>query len=316
MTGLAFDIGQTQSRIRLIAENGTSEDLELDGFRYGSDILETVRLRCETAARAFGLRSVRTVAGGVTGLYGVAPDLQELRRSLQRSLDVERVIIADDAVTTHLGGLHGRPGTLIAAGTGIVGLGIGPAGIARVDGVGSLIGDEGSGWWIGRRGIIAALSAHDGRSGGSPALLAAMEAQYGPAARVPSVIAGSSFPVGLVASFAPSVAAAARDGDRQASLIWTEAATHIADAVVAASTRAGFARDTPFAWALSGRLTGASDLLDPVLDRLVSDRFAGGTRVRPGGNALDGAQLLLQYPNLAALAPLVEVSVREKEAHD
>lgn len=316
MTELVFDLGQTQARIRLLEGARTVGELELDGFRYGADVLETILQRCESAADAFGIRSVAAVAGGVTGLYGHAPDVHDLLAALTASLGVERVVIADDAVTSHLGALGGRVGSLVAAGTGLVGLGIGPAGVARVDGVGSLIGDEGSGWWIGRRGIIAALSAHDGRAGGSPALLAAMESQYGPARSVPSLIAGSPFPVGLVASFAPAVAAVARSGEARAALIWTEAAAHIADAVVAASTRAGFARDATFEWAIAGRLTGASDLLDPVLDRLVSERFPAATRVQPRGNAVDGAVRLLQYPHLDALAPLVSLSATEKDTDD
>ncbi|RDV43679.1 ATPase [Leifsonia sp. ku-ls] len=316
MADLALDIGQTQTRVRLVDSPGATEEIELDGFRYGSDIVETVRQRCEAAAQAFGVKAVRAIAGGVTGLYGRAPEPADLLRSLHRTLGVERVVIADDAVTSHLGALEGRPGVLIAAGTGIVGLGIGPAGVARVDGVGSLIGDEGSGWWIGRRGIIAALSAYDGRAGGSAALLSAMEEQYGPAADVAAAIAGSASPVGLVASFAPAVAAAARAGDRTAGLIWAEAASHLADAVIAAGSRAGYASDSTFDWAVSGRLTGASDLLDPVLDRLVAERFPRAGRVPPHGNALDGAERLLRYTNLRALFPLVGVSVIEKDTDD
>jgi hypothetical protein len=229
---------------------------------------------------------------------------------------VTRVLIADDAVTSHLGALEGRPGALVAAGTGIVGLGIGPSGMARVDGVGSLIGDEGSGWWIGRRGIIAALSAFDGRSGGSPLLLDALQREHGPAASVPALIAASPFPVGLVASFALAVADAARKGDAQAGAIWAEAGLHISNAIVAGSSRAGFDRDAQFPWAVTGRLTGAADLLDPVLERVVSAHFPAAFRTQPAGSALDGAQRLLHYSSTNTLAPLVGVSDTEKDLND
>ena len=315
MAELAFDLGQTQARVRLITETGASE-LELDGFRYGTDAVETVLSRCTAAAATFGVTTIRAVAGGVTGLYGLVPDLRELRRSLAESLGVARVTIADDAVSSHLGALVGEPGTLVAAGTGIVGLGIGPSGVARVDGVGSMIGDEGSGWWIGRRGMIGALSSHDGRSGGSALLLDALQRRYGPADRVPALIAASPSPVGFVASFAPTVAEAAREGDLLAEQIWAEAARHIGDAVVAASSRAGFERDARFPWAITGRLTGAADLLDPVLNSIVSDRFPAAFRTQPVGSALDGAQRLLHYPNLNTLAPLVGVSATEKDTDD
>jgi N-acetylglucosamine kinase-like BadF-type ATPase len=205
---------------------------------------------------------------------------------------------------------------LVAAGTGIVGLGIGPTGAARVDGTGSMIGDDGSGWWIGRRGAIAALSAHDGRSGGSPRLLSFLERQFGPVADFPAVVAASKFPVGTVASFAPAVAAAAREGDVEAGVIWAEAARHIGDAVVASAIRAGFERDARFPWAVTGRLTGAADLLDPVMESLISARFPAAFRVNSGGSSLDGAERLLQYPDANTLAPLVGTSTKERESSE
>lgn len=313
MAELAFDIGQTQSRLRLIADDGRATDLELDGFRYGDEVISVVLQRCREAADRFGIPSITAVAGGVTGLYGIVPDISELAAQLATTLGVQRVVVADDAVSSHLGALNGEPGALVAAGTGIVGLGIGPRGAARVDGVGSLIGDDGSGWWIGRRGVIAALSAHDGRSGGSPQLLRSLERQYGPIAGFPALVASSPFPVGTVASFAPAVAAAAREGDLEAGAIWAEAARYIGDAVVAAAIRAGFSRDARFPWAVAGRLTGASDLLDPAVESLVSAYFPASFRVNSGGSSLDGAERLLRHPDPRTLAPLVGTSTKDRE---
>lgn len=316
MPELAFDLGQTQTRLRLIDAAGSTSELELDGFRYGSDLFETIIDRCVTAVQAFGNPVVEAVAGGVTGLYGRAPDLKGLREALSTSINARRVIIADDAVTSHLGAFVAREGTLVAAGTGLVGLSIGPAGAVRVDGVGSLIGDNGSGWWIGREGIIAALSVIDGRSGGSVPLLVALQRQFGSANDVPSMIAASRFPVRLVASFAPAVAAVAREGDLIARDIWAQAARYIADAVIGGSMRAGFRRDTAFSWAVSGRLTGAGDLLDPVLNHVVAEHFPHAARGTVTGTSLDGAQALLHYSNPMTLAPLVGVSSIEKETDD
>lgn len=316
MAEIAFDLGQTQTRLRLIRDSGAASAVELEGFRYGSSLTDTIAARCIEAAETLGNYRVTMVAGGVTGLYGRAPDLSKLLETLSASIGTRRVIIADDAVTSHLGALAGESGTLVAAGTGLVGLGIGPSGAARVDGVGFLIGDNGAGWWIGREGIIAALSRADGRSGGSAALLDRLEQQFGPVGDVPAKIASSPFPVGMVASFAPAVATAARRGDMRSREIWTEAGRHIADAIVAASTRAGFTRDAAFSWAVTGRLTGASDLLDPVLNSIVRAHFPEGTRVTPSGTSLDGAQGLLRHPNPMALAPLVGVCATDKETDD
>ena len=66
MAELAFDLGQTQARVRLIAESGGKSEVELDGFRYGSNVVDTIVDRCTAAARTFGVTSIRAVAGGVT----------------------------------------------------------------------------------------------------------------------------------------------------------------------------------------------------------------------------------------------------------
>lgn len=58
----------------------------------------------------------------------------------------------------------------------------------RADGWGHLLGDCGSGAWIGRAGLEAAMRAYDGRSGGSAALLARAEKLFGPAAGLPGAL--------------------------------------------------------------------------------------------------------------------------------
>lgn len=60
-------------------------------------------------------------------------------------------------VTAYLAANGTRHGVVVAAGTGVVTLGVGPEGVARVDGWGHLLGDAGSAYWIGRAGLDAAL---------------------------------------------------------------------------------------------------------------------------------------------------------------
>lgn len=317
MTDLAFDVGQTQTRARLINADGHTDEITLAGFSYGTDLLEVFYLRCVEAAHHFGVTRISAVAGGMTGMYGIAPDVEHLALRLSATLGVDRVLVADDALTSHLGALGGEPGALIAAGTGIVGLGIGPGGSARVDGVGALIGDNGSGWWIGRLGAIAAISAADGRFGGSPRLLELLEARYGPVAEYPFRASQAPSPVGFVASFAVDIADAAREGDPVALSIWAQAGEHIGNAVVASAAQTGFSPDAHFPWAVTGRLTGAADLFDPALTRIVTDHFPQAFRVSPKGSSLDGAERLLKHPgNVEIFAPLIGVNTKGDKIHD
>lgn len=303
MTTVVFDMGQTQTRLLTLVDGADPTETVLPGFRYGDDLPATIERVVTITTGNLGVTLVDAVAGGCTGLYGKVPDLAPLADRLRSSLGTRRLVIADDAVTSHVGALGGASGVLVAAGTGLTGLGLGPAGAARVDGVGSLIGDEGSGWWIGRRGAIAALSAHDGRSGGSLALLEALQEKFGPVEDFAATVAGSESPVSTVASVTPTIAEVARAGDPVALSIWNDAARFIGGAVVASARRSG--HEDNLTWAVTGRVVGAADLLDAVLHRTVTDAFPDSERVTPHGTALDGSKLLLDSTDLFNLAPLI-----------
>lgn len=306
MVAVAVDIGQTQARIRVLSP--AAPELELSGFSYGANLLAVIPEIVAQAAKRLQLETIDAIAVGSTGLYGRVPPLDTLAEELHRRYAVKRVVVADDAVTAYLGALGDGPGVVVAAGTGMVGLGHGPAGAARVDGVGGMIGDDGAGWWIGRRGLIAAISAADGRPDSSVHLLERLEARFGPVADFPAALAADSSPVAVVASFAKDVADAARGGDAVAARIWVEAGTHIGGVVVAAASRSGL--DDGFRWALIGRLGAASDLLQPGLERSLGERIPGAARVAPVGAPLDGVGQLLDL-DPADFGPLVrEVRIR------
>lgn len=73
--------------------------------------------------------------------------------------------LATDASTTLLGAHQGRPGAVIAIGTGTIGVALYADGSQRVvDGWGFPTGDDGSGAWIGLRAIRHVQHALDGRA--------------------------------------------------------------------------------------------------------------------------------------------------------
>lgn len=290
MVSLAIDIGQTQARVRAVGAPQPSETT-LPGFVYGSDLGDAIVRAALAAADRAGLDRIGAVAVGSTGLYGAPPPVEDVLHALHREIGVHRLVVADDAVTAYLGALGDHDGVVVAAGTGLVGLGRGSAGAARVDGVGAMIGDEGAGWWIGREGLIAAIRASDGRRGGSRALLERLEERFGPVGGFPAALAEHASSISVVASFAKDVAEVARGGDSVAREVWARAGSFIGDAVCAAATRA--ALDDGFGWALLGRLAEADDLLEPGLGAEVTGRFPSARRVAPQGEPLDGVRLLL-----------------------
>ncbi len=121
-----------------------------------------------------------------------------------------------------------KSGVLIISGTGSMAIGEDAAGeISVAGGWGRLTGDEGSGYYIGREGICAALRAADGVAP-QTALTEAALVHFG--ANKPrdliSVFYGESEPD--VAGFSRCVAKCAEDGDKVAKDILLDAAAHLA----------------------------------------------------------------------------------------
>ena len=76
-------------------------------------------------------------------------------------------VLHSDAITLLAGAHRGRPGIIVAAGTGSVGAVQTAAGALReVGGWGFPVGDEGSGAWLGLRAVQLAQAAFDGRAAG------------------------------------------------------------------------------------------------------------------------------------------------------
>ncbi|MFI6412042.1 BadF/BadG/BcrA/BcrD ATPase family protein [Streptomyces sp. NPDC050585] len=246
-------------------------------------------------AGAGGLRPV-AAAVGAAGMAGLGDGLRALLPgALGAALGVRRLALASDAVTAYAGALGTVPGTVVAAGTGLVALGTDLVRWRRADGWGHLLGDCGSGAWIGRAGLEAALRAHDGRRGGSPALLARAEALFGPAAGLPGRLYPRTDRAAVLASFAPEVARCAAD-DPVAADVLVCAARHIAEAAAAVHP-AGGAGDV----ALTGGLFRIGDpLLVPLREELAR-QLPGVRPVSAAGDPLSGALALAAA--LAADAP-------------
>ena len=210
------------------------------------------------------------------------------------------------------------PGAVGRGGLGPGGMGVGGAGpgggiwsfdsvVACVDGWGHLLGDAGSGFWIGRRGLDAALRAHDGRGGGSPLLARLVERDIGPLDRLPELAArAGAGPVAAIASFSVQVAEAAQAGDDVARYIWLEAAAALADSAMACARRLQSGSLTPIAVSWVGGLFSAPDslLLDPFLARIRST-FAAADLMPPAADVLAGAARLATPGARGALAGLV-----------
>ncbi|WP_407563131.1 N-acetylglucosamine kinase [Streptomyces sp. 184] len=238
------------------------------------------------------------MAVGITGLPGLVGEPGGLWHALRGRFGIGALVVAGDAVTTHVGALGFEPGVVIAAGTGVIALGTDLDGVwNQTDGWGHLLGDHGGGAWIGRQGLHAALRAHDGRPGGSTALLERMTARFGQPLDLVALVHEGNSAAHHLASFAPSVSDAACAGDVVAARIWTEAGRHLAQTAVAAAT----GLDPVFSW--GGRLFDAADLLMEPFRSTVRTLLPDARFTPPRGTSADGALALARAASAGTLQP-------------
>ncbi|MDQ0915145.1 N-acetylglucosamine kinase [Paenibacillus sp. V4I5] len=112
----------------------------------------------ETDCAALGIAGLDTEYDRRIILALVEEALQHLR------IRAKRLIIENDGFAALLGATNGQPGILMIAGTGSIVYGVNDQGVvARAGGWGHRVGDEGSGYWIGKQAIIHILKTMDGR---------------------------------------------------------------------------------------------------------------------------------------------------------
>jgi len=175
------------------------------------------------------------------GMAGVdrARDAEIIRGILRRIGHRAQVIVVNDALIALEAGVPGMPGTVVIAGTGSIAYGRDGEGRgARAGGWGYVLGDEGSGYWLGRLALRAVLRAADGR--GEPTQLTdRVLAHYGvarPRDLVREIYEGGTRP-SAIAALAREVGAAADEGDGIAGHLVTVAAQELAGAVYSVAKR-------------------------------------------------------------------------------
>lgn len=236
-----------------------------------------------------GTGRVVAAAIGAAGMATLGGQLRErLPSALAQALGVRRVALAADAVTAYAGALGQRPGAVVAGGTGMIALGTDLTTWRRADGWGHLLGDSGGGAWIGRAGLDAAMRAHDGRRGGSAALLARAEAVFGPPTGLPGLLYPRTDRPALLASFAPEVGACAADDDVAARIL-REAAAHIAEAAAAVCPASAGPRSGSLEVALTGGLFRMGEPLLGPLHRELAQQLPRARVVPAAGDPLHGA---------------------------
>ena len=294
---LAVDAGQTEIRVALAGERDPRPAARapgvqrMDGGAVGAD--HVADALCAALEALGPLPTVEAVGVGLSGYEAAREeDLRHVGELLRARIGVARVTIASDGVTSLLGALGESLGAVVAGGTGTVCVARGSQRWAKVDGWGSLLGDDGSAFAIGRSGLNSGLRELDGR-GGSEALLAAATQRFGEPGGIAEAIYRSQVPTRTVASFARDVAQVAADGDPAARSILETAGRDLALTACAALQRAldpGDAAAVSYSGSVFAVGSPLIEAFSHELERLRPD----ATLVPPAGDALAGAALLAE----------------------
>lgn len=163
------------------------------------------------------------------------PSARDSLREKLPDLHLGKLSIISDAAAALAGATGCRPGVVVVAGTGSIVYGVNAEGeTARAGGWGWMVGDEGSGYDIGRRAVTAALKAYDGR-GPQTLLVEKVESELclDDLEEVIDRIYTKKVSSLLIASLAPLVGEAADEGDTTAARILHEAGIELGQAASA-----------------------------------------------------------------------------------
>ena len=160
------------------------------------------------------------------------------REALQSLIPGAQVIIESDAFIASIGAIGIDPGVLLIAGTGSIVIGRDKnRTMFRVGGWGPYFGDEGSGFWIGREAVRAALRSIDAQTPTEFTQRVAVSLGLKSVSEVVGAWATGKLGVPEIASLFPEVVATYPT--EPANQILTVAASHLRSMVELASQRTG-----------------------------------------------------------------------------
>jgi N-acetylglucosamine kinase-like BadF-type ATPase len=272
---IGADVGGTKTAVAV------SEDGEVVGRAEGpgaavrpgralasaSTIIEVVRRALSAAGRLTGDVLLVGAAGA-----GRQPEREELRTALRSENLVSHVKVTTDIEIALAAAFGDGPGIVVSAGTGSVAVGRDRTGKQyRIGGYGWQMGDEGSGYAIGRASLGAVSRAVDGRSPNTA--LSDRLLQASRSADFDSLVrwaAGAS--PAEVAALAPHVLAVAAEGDPLAQGIADYAARELSQLAICLLPKMDLTPPVPVA--ITGGLLGPDQPLRRTLLAKLSEEPA------------------------------------------
>src|SRR5689334_336031 len=165
---LGIDAGGTKTVCQLANDRG---ELIAEPRRGGANLqavgeIEVEKVHHDVIEEAIGDGDVgpSVICLGIAGVD--RPDDASVVRGIMKRIGYKaRVLVVNDALVALEAGAPDQPGVVVIAGTGSIAYGRNDRNeAARAGGWGHVLGDEGSGYWIGRAALRAVLRAADRRA--------------------------------------------------------------------------------------------------------------------------------------------------------
>src|SRR4051812_18416931 len=229
---MGIDAGGTKTVCLLADQHGTivAEARGGGANLHAAGELEVEKVLHAVMETAIGDRPI-VPAAICLGIAGVdrEDEMGTVRAIMRRIGYKSRVLVVNDALIALVAGAGDAPAIVIIAGTGSIVYGRNAGGeAARAGGWGHMIGDEGSGYWIGREALAAVMRASDGR-GPATALTDEILSYFNVAdvSRLPRIVYDREMPRMSVAALGPIVQQTVVDGDAVATRILERAADEL-----------------------------------------------------------------------------------------
>ena len=292
---LGIDGGGTKTIVALLDRSGQIVRMTSAG---GVNPLDNPAWQTELDAALRPIASTPDVAAVVAALpaYGEVEVISDAQRGvIARAFGGRPQTILNDVDAAQIGAFAGRPGILMLAGTGSMAWARDEHGRShRVGGWGDVIGDEGSGHWIGHRILGLVSQSLDGRAPAT-ALVEAVFTKLdidisNPSDALEGWASSLSHPRSQIAALAPLAIQLAEAGDKGAGSIIDSAAQELARHVLAIERTVG--SDMP--WSYAGGLFNRQFLLRAVAEHVGRPPIT--PRLPPVGGALLAAARLAHWP--------------------
>jgi len=268
---LGIDAGGTKTVCQLADQDGT---LISEARGAGANLQAVGELQVEKVLHdvmddAVGAREIMPVAICL-GIAGVdrQDDAAIVRAIMKRIGFKAKVLVVNDALVALEAGVPGQPGVVIISGTGSISYGRNKAGeAARAGGWGYVLGDEGSGYWIGRAALRAVLRESDQR-GPKTALTPLLLRHFGvsQAQNLLHEVYHTNLKPSAIGALAQCVQQAFGEGDEAAIGILRGAADELEGSGLSVARRLGLVGQS-FTFLLSGGIFRAVPWLKDELQR-------------------------------------------------